>query len=82
MSVHEFPLMKTVDADEAKAVSERIGAKVGVLLFECPCGCGRVKCIEIGEPSVRDLVFYAENLKNYAMEGYVEEVEGDVDEIS
>lgn len=82
-NIHEFPLLKTIDADEAQTLGARIGAKQGVLLFECPCGCGRIKCIEIGEPDVRDMLFYAKNLENYAMEEYVAEVE-DVseDEIS
>jgi hypothetical protein len=73
--VTEFPLIKTVDSDEAMTIAKRIGAKQGVLLFECPCGCGRIKCMEVGEPDVRDLLFYAKNLENYAMEEYVAEVE-------
>lgn len=81
-NVHEFPVLKDVNADEALEISKRIGASLGVLLFECPCGCGKVKSLEIGEPSVRDLLFYAKNLENYAMEQYVDEVEGDIDEIS
>jgi len=82
-NVSEFPLIKTIDADESLQIASRLGAKQGVLLFECPCGCGRIKCMEVGEPSHRDLLFYAKNLENYAMEEYVAEVE-DVseDEIS
>jgi len=74
-NVSEFPLLKTVDSDEAMTIAIRLGAKQGVLLFECPCGCGRIKCMEVGEPSHRDLLFYAKNLENYAMEEYVAEVE-------
>lgn len=82
-NIVEFPLLKEVNADEATQIAMRIGAKQGIILFECPCGCGKVKSIEIGEPSVRDLLFFAENLRNYAMEEYIDEVEsGGYDEIS
>ena len=81
-NVAEFPLLKTLDADEAVAVAKRIGAKLGVVLFECPCGCGKIKCIEIGEPDARDMILYAENLRGYAMDVYVDEIEGaSLDEI-
>lgn len=81
-NIVEFPLIKNVDADEGLAVALRLGAKQGVIIYECPCGCGKVKSLEIGEPNVRDLLFYAENLRNYAMEEYIDEVDGEYDEIS
>ena len=82
-NILEFPLIKEVDADEATQIAMRIGAKQGIILFECPCGCGKMKSINIGEPNVRDLLFYAENLRNYAMEEYIDEIESaETDEIS
>jgi len=74
-NIHEFPLIKAIDADEGITVALRLGAKTGVIVYDCPCGCGRVKCIEIGEPDTRDMLFYAENLRNYAMEEYCEAIE-------
>lgn len=71
----EFPVIKTLTGDEALSIAERLGAKTGVIVYDCPCGCGRVKCIEIGEPDTRDMLFYAENLRNYTMEEYVAEIE-------
>ena len=73
--ITNFPLIKIIDGDEALAIAERLGAKQGVLIYDCPCGCGKVKVIYIGEPDVRDLLFYCKNLENYAMEEYIEEIE-------
>lgn len=74
-NVHEFPLIKVVNGHEAVLIAERLNAKCGVIVYDCPCGCGRVKVIEIGEPSTRDLLFYAENLRNHTMEEYCEAIE-------
>lgn len=81
-NVHEFPLIKVVSGEEALTIAERLGAKTGVIVYDCPCGCGRVKCIEIGEPDTRDMLFYAENLRNYTMEEYCEAIEESENEIS
>lgn len=74
-NIHEFPVLKTLDGEEALQIAERIGAKQGVIVFDCPCGCGRVKCIEIGEPDHRDMLFYAEHLRGYTMEEYCDAIE-------
>ena len=79
--IAEFPLIKNVDSDEALAVAERQGAKLGVLMFEDPCGSGRIKVIEIGEPDAKDILLWAKNLEAFAMEMYLDEVEA-FDEIS
>lgn len=81
-NVIEFPLIKTVNADESLTIASRLGAQTGVLIFDCPCGCGRVKVIEIGEVDNRDMLFYAENLRNYTMEEYCEAIEEADGEIS
>jgi len=73
--VTEFPVLKILTADEAIAVSQRLGAKRGVIMYDCPCGCGKIDTIYIGEPNVRDLLFYAKNLENYAMVEYCEDIE-------
>lgn len=74
-NVHEFPLIKVINGEEALNIALRLNAKCGVIIYDCPCGCGRVKVIEIGEPSIRDILFYAENLRNYTMEEYVASLE-------
>ena len=74
-NVHEFPLIKVINGEEALQIAERLNAQTGVIVYDCPCGCGRVKVIEIGEPSIRDILFYAENLRNHSMEEYVTALE-------
>ena len=69
-NVAEFPVIKNLTGEEAVNTALRLGAKCGVIVYDCPCGCGRVKCIEIGDPSHRDLLFYAEHLRGYTMEEY------------
>lgn len=74
-NIVELPVIKVLTGDEALSIAERLNAKTGVIVYDCPCGCGRVKLIEIGEPSTRDLLFYAENLRNHTMEEYCEALE-------
>lgn len=74
-NICEFPLLKTVTVDEARSVAERIGAANGVVMWECPCGCGKVQCIHIGEPTLKDLMFFAEILKSQTLEDYLEEID-------
>jgi len=76
-NVTQFPVLKPLNGEEAKVTAERLGAEVGVILFYCPCGCGRIKSLEIGEPSTGDLLLFAENLRNFAMDEYIEEVYDD-----
>lgn len=81
-NIVELPVVKVLTGHEAVQIAERLNAKTGVIIYDCPCGCGRVKLIEIGEPDTRDLLFYAENLRNHTMEEYCEDVEVESGEIS
>ena len=74
----EFPVFKELNGDEAIAIGERLGAKNGLVVFDCPCGCGRVTSIEIGSPTARDILFWAENLKAQALEDEVERTNGEI----
>ena len=69
-NVHEFPLIIVVNGEEALQIAERFNAQTGVIVYDCPCGCGRLKCIEIGKPSHRDMLFYAEHLRGYTIKEY------------
>jgi hypothetical protein len=69
-NVTEFPVIKDLNGEEALSIAGRLGAKKGVVIFECPCGCGKIKVIDIGEPSHRDMLFYAEHLKGYSVNEY------------
>lgn len=83
-NIVEFPVIKELDGDEALTIALRLKAQRGVIVYDCPCGCGRVKCIEIGEPSHRDMLFYAEHLRGYTMEEYCDMIDEEAgsDEIS
>lgn len=76
-NVYQFPPLKPMTQEEATQLSERMGAKTGAIIYDCPCGCGNVVVIEIGEPSGRDLLWYAEKLKNHVM---IEELTDGIEE--